>query len=784
MSTALPIENTAGPVLKQIRLLRRRMRGWILVDGLARLMLVAVALALIDMVLDRTFRMDYPQRLIMLVLMLSIVAAVVASRLVRPLLAPPSDDALVLEVEKKQGDRGQSMISGFQLSRASAAAIQGMSPSLVQATIEEGNRRAQSVDFTTALNRTTAAQNRLLLGTAMAAWAVIGLGAVVHPFLQTWFLRNIMLADRQWPQATYLEIVGAENGMLTLDRGADYDLRVVVSETSRVRDVPVAVEFESGSNRSSQGTQVTGRLDGREHQLTLHSVQSEFRLRAQGGDAATPWVDVRLVDPIDVRQLNLTVLLPSYAGDSSPLMGSGPHTVLAGSGLRIEVESNLPVASARLKWNEVQSGDASSGGTFDAQYELSRIDDTHFASVLPMAGDSRPLRGGKYSLELLGADGRKNFKPIAFQIAIVEDQPPRVSASLSGIGGLVVPRARVPISFKADDRYGLVASAVEYQWKTGDENAAPTTGTSCERLLRSSDLSWGAAEQEFSFAGAETLELEPLAIPPGEVLRFAVRAQDNQPSQPGIGRSREFLLRVVTEEELRADLLRREIEQRAQFQQERSNQLQLLTDLRALLAAMNANPSGQGQLQQTLIEFQNRQKTVGTNLFQIAQRFSEFLEEAKNNRLDESEQALGEQMAGQAQSVLSLETRYAERIISPIRALDSGEIYWAGQALEAARAESTDPSRCSENARQSAELQETIVKKMDAILAAMEDSQTYQEIVNQVIALKRLEQGLLDSIKTKQGTPVPNDIFDPPGDRPRDKSPEKPNSDSPPPRAK
>lgn len=778
MATAELRRNTQ-PVLQRIRSLRRQLRGWILVDGLARLLIVAVLLALADMVLDRMFKMDVPQRAIMLGLMVATLAAVGWARVLRPLAASPSDDALVLEVEDKHRDHGQSLISGFQLARESDAATHGMSAVLVQATIDAGNRRAEAIDFATALNQPAASRNRLLLGGALAACAVIGVGVAINPFLQIWFNRNIMLGSRQWPQSTYLEIVGATNGQLALDRGADHELRIVVTETSRVKDVAVEVEFESGSKRSAQAATVTGRLDGREHQFTLRSVNSEFRLRALGGDAATPWVAVRLVEPIDVRQLNLTVLLPSYAGNQQPLIGGGPHSVLNGSQLRIDVESNLPVAAARLKWNESSLAESDGGASADAQFELPKIDATHFQTTLPGGANQEDLRGGKYSIELLGDDGRKNFKPIAFQISIADDKAPKVAASLSGIGGLVVPRAHVPISFKATDRYGLVATAVEYQWKTGDENATPQTGMACPRTLAAPDVLWSAGEQEFSYSADERFNLEPLAIQPGEVLRFSVNAQDNQPTATGIGKSREFLLRVVTEEELRADLLRREIEQRALFQQERTNQLQLLTDLRALIAATSpAVESSLALRQQALIDFQNRQKNVGTNLFQVAQRFAEFLEEAKNNRLDESERELSDQIEGQSQGMVSLQTRYAERIIEPIRELDSSEIYLASQALEEARGQLAESSRFAETAGQTAELQEIIVRKMDAILSAMEDSQTYQEIVNQVIVLKRLEQGLIDAINTKQGQSGKSDIFDPPNPPQSDQTPRQPESSS------
>ncbi len=58
-----------------------------------------------------------------------------------------------------------------------------------------------------------------------APCAALVIGAMTNDFVQTWFNRNILLGSRQWPQATYLEIMGVVDGQLSLDRGADRSAR-------------------------------------------------------------------------------------------------------------------------------------------------------------------------------------------------------------------------------------------------------------------------------------------------------------------------------------------------------------------------------------------------------------------------------------------------------------------------------------------------------------------------------------------------------------------------------
>ena len=393
--------------------------------------------------------------------------------------------------------------------------------------------------------------------------------------------------------------------------------------------------------------------------------------------------------------------------------------------------------------------------------EMQRLDGRHFQATLPDPPGSE-LNGGKYAVEMFDGTGRRNSRPISFELSVVPDKPPTVVASMSGISGLVVPRARLPVSFKASDQYGLTRTWCRYQWKTNDEAAEVRSGDVAAKSLTPEQLTFSDAEQEFSLAGAETIELEPLAIPAGVVLRFSVAAQDNQPdADKGTGWSREFLLRVVTEEELRQDLLRREIEQRAQFQQARDNQLQVLTELRALAAAVQADPNELPvERQRQLLELKNRQKNIGTTLHQVADRFADFLAEATNNRLDETEKKLQADLQNQNQSIVSFQVRYSQRIIQPMRSLDETEIYVATSGLDKARNKLSTPTEFAETASQTAELQDSIVNKMDQILAAMEESQTYQEIVNRVIAVKRLEENLIESIKNKKKSGDKPSIFD------------------------
>ena len=256
------------------------------------------------------------------------------------------------------------------------------------------------------------------------------------------------------------------------------------------------------------------------------------------------------------------------------------------------------------------------------------------------------------------------------------------------------------------------------------------------------------------------LALEPLQLQPGTSFRFAVGAQDNDPQGPNMGTSQEFLLRVVSEEELRADLLRREIEQRKAFDEAYQNQMALNTELEAILVRQPAEGVSQeeflSQRELDLIETVRAQKSVGTSIDRVATRFEEFLVEIKNNRLDEAENEIAPDQR--------IEERFDARIIQPIRRLDQELVALAARHLDACRTQARDTAALQQAAEMAASVQQQILLEMKQILAAMNDSENFQGIINDILEVKRdtdaIKKGIGNPTQPGDGIFNDDDIFD------------------------
>jgi hypothetical protein len=698
-STTLP----TASLVARLANLRARLAAWLWVDGLSRVLWVALGLVAADLALDWFFRMDRSQRVVMLALMLGTMAWFLYRRLVRPLSVATSDDALALQVEAVNKSLGERLISALQLARLPDVQSRGMSPVLVRQAVLSGAQAAERVDFSSALDRRAFAQSAMLLALAVVTLGGVAYGVTATEPLAIWFNRNILLGERSWPQKTYLTIerVG-KDGTVVFPRGEDWTQLVSVTQESEVVPGTVYLDFRRARGR---GPLAMTKTSERQFEGTFVNVLEPFEFRARGGDAVTEWVRVELVDQPAVTELKLVVTPPKYAGLSAEELpaGRGPYYVLKGSSLALAGTANKPLVRADLLIDQKRQ-------------RLALADSLRFSGEIAGAD----LVAGQYTLDLEDTLGLTSRRPTTFSLRQRIDREPRVRVRLIGVGGMVLPKARIPYSCRLTDDFGLTAASIAYRWKGDDMSQEGVVG-SREIVGPSAPLPAHTLDHEME----DGFELEGLKIPTATGLSFRFEAADNDDvSGPNIGRSSEFLLRVVTEEELRTDLLRREKEQRQEFERLVKNQEDLLTDSRALQAAIKGSESLAPDQRDLLLQYHKRQKLVGTSTSGVAERMAAIVIEVQNNRLEEE--------GGR------LQTRLTTEIVEPMRIVVDGLIAQALGTLDKTRRQ---PSAEERNAAlaETIRLQTQAVAKMKEILEHMVKSEGFQEAVNLLYEIQKAQ---------------------------------------------
>ena len=726
-----------APIRERLAELRSSLTRWVLTKGVSRWLLLILAIIATDLLIDRMFKMDFAQRAIMLVVMIVLAIGLFYWRVLRPMMNKISDDALLHQIETRYPELNEKLISGAQLAQQTDLEDKGVSRELADATIDGSIELAKSMDFGNTINQRKLTENRLTLGFGVGFLALVVVGILTTDFLGTWFNRNILLGDAQWPQATYLRIVGVEDGVLVLPRGTDHRLMVEVSEDSRISDVEVSVEIENQTGTATHTMKPTGKMDGREHLFVMHNVSSEMTIKARGGDDTTPPVEVLLVEPPAILNLKMQAILPDYTRmPAQPLDGPGPHGLLPGSKLEGQLAVNKDLRSASVGYEE-------------QIWELGKTEDgLKYQFGIP--GEGQALGGGKYEFKLVDQSGLASTRPTRFTIQLKNDDAPKIFAGLLGISSLAVPKVRIPVSFKASDDYGLAELWFHTNWKNSEiEDAAGSSGSrdvSITQYFQKPDI----IRQDEDVA---VLDLEPFNLQPGTSFKLLVRASDTLPPEPNVTDSAEFLIRIVSPEELRADLLRREIEQRKAFQQAYDSQLELSSELQAVAAMVPRGESPEkfdSDRQKRMITLARNQKLIGTKLDAIASSYEEFLVESQNNRLDEDVKDLvGEQTLAQ---------RFDQQIIGPIRALDGQLISLANRELDNCRRLLNDQNELFAAVDETTALHQQILAEMKKIMDAMVQSETFQGVVNKLLEIKRGEDQIINEIQRRK--PDEKDVFD------------------------
>jgi hypothetical protein len=712
MANVAAAPDIPAPVAEKLKVLRRRLLGWLVVDGLAQVLLVVLGLIAADFLLDRLFEMDRPQRVVMLLLVLIGLAAIVWRSLVRPLMSIPSDDALCLRVEDKHKGLGESLISAVQLSRVTDLERTGASPVLVRASIDRGVEKARPLDFSDVLDTTRFKRSTALLVGSLLALGIIAIAVGNSRAMSIWFNRNVMLGDATWPQDVYLVVrdVGPDN-TLTLARGQDARKIVEVTRESKTIPEEVYVDFQPSRGRQSQ---LLNAVSKREFALELPNVMEEFQFRARAGRARTEWISIKLVEQPAVEELSLSATPPEYTMAKPQVLpvGRGPYYLLKGSRLKIAGVANKPLAQATLRIMEQTREIAS--------HPLSIKAGDRFSLEL----SPEQTLPGAYEIHLTDTLGFNSKRPTVFTIRQRADRAPRVRASLVGVRGMVVPRAVLPYQCQASDDYRVTAARLRFQTRPDDAEAQPLSG---EQPFPEIAGKLPAKEIEFSGEWA----LESLNIPVGSSLSFRFEADDNDNvSGPNVGQSPEFLVRVVTEEQLRADLLRREKEQRQEFERLLKQQEDLLTETRALEAAAAEAADLALPQRQKLMQIQRDQKLLGANVLAIAERLADNIAEIRNNRLEEE--------GG------PLVARLTEKIIQPMREIGEIGSPEAQLGLDKARRLAAEQAERQQALGEAATKQDENVVAMREILLHMVKTEGYQEAVNMLYEIEKSQRGVHD----------------------------------------
>lgn len=750
--------NIPQPISKKISSLRGAMLRWIVIRGLAWLGGLILLTLAVDFLIDYLAHMDFAQRCIMGILVVGTWCFGIYRFFFQPLKKRPTDDALILSVEKELESRNNPLINSIQLSRVKDHQKVGQSTTMAQHVIGQGIEEAEKLDFHKILNHSASMKHLAAVVICILAFAGIGFGITGTVYGKLWFQRNVLLQNVKYPSSTILHVKGVKDGVLVIPYGEDFKVTVNVDPESKVKDVDVFLNF---LNQSSSGRQKfsNSEKEPMTHRTVLRSVKSELKFQVSGGDFYSDPIQVKLVKPPGFKNLTLQLTPPVYCQLPAEqlLLSSDSFNVLVGSKIEIIAEADKPGSTISLNAGSKKIEFQSAGD--QANPELVK-------AVL----EGENLATGNYEFELVDKQGISSSNVVKFSLNVTEDRAPAVRTRVAGVSRKIVAKAMIPIASSIKDEYGVKESWTELRF--GDLGQEPRNLI----VIPTKDLE--ESEKGRVHSGLEIVDLKPLGLNTGTVIRLRLAGKDFQPDpvgykkvithlakkaeegkttaeskqksvqHSGIGFGKSMDLQIVSESELRSDLLRRETEQTTSFKRLIKQQRKVLTDLKILKVAKISKSENEeafiSRKQQAGSIAIRSQRQVETLIVQTIDRFDSFLKEIHYNRLDDGISELS------GSTGVTLSSRINEKIVQPLQEVNEKLMPKIQRHLEVVSRNYGSQQELADSIDKVTSIQTEAIAKLEAILAAMEQSQTFQEIVNQVMAMKLEEQKVREKAKKRK----------------------------------
>lgn len=702
-------------VLRPLRRFAWRAKSHAALRGFSALISLLVTAILVHFALDKLLVLGFGPRLVLLIFLIGVTGKLLFDWALRPLSLDTHPLGVAAFLEAKFPTLRDRLLSAVAFAQSESRRVvadpnRASSAIMVDVVIRDAQKAFADIPFRDLLLIKRSQRIALL---ALALLAAIFAASLYAPAMaRTYVQRDLFLRDVPWPSDVQLTVEGLNDGRLKWPIGDDFTLAVKAERrvpaglaAEIVRQDGASVIREMSIRGTRQFVLDYGPLDG--------SLKLRFLIHKFGVDDATDWYHVDALERPSIKELAIKVTPPSYTGLASYALGTGQTSaeVLRGSSVQISAATNKAITQAELLCGNETVAPASI------------VDERRLITEFV------PSRGGTYQFKLLDRDQLSDTRPVTCSIQLQTDPPPKVRLTLPGAGEAVIPTAVLPLAVEAEDNLGL--SKIEMS--VAAQHDPSNTSTSQPAISTLNALPEFTPHQ-MKYNLKNELPLMPRSLKPGDQVTLFVEARDYQPSsqfvttsQPdaagtaplvaGVGRSPALTLRIISVEELLAELGRRESEWRREFelvikaQEQIKLRLMNLHDENSAEKLSTEVASRYGQEERAQRQLTNRVKT-------IRRQFEQILAEMRVNQLDQP----------------TVRRRLENNIIKPLGRLISTDMSLAADQLEQLRMRNE-----AQLADQLETTQTRIVESMYGILAGMLKWEGYNEAVSLLRDIIRMQ---------------------------------------------
>jgi hypothetical protein len=685
---ATPSEDQSTRILfDALGILRRKYRTYQWLEGGTRVVAAIIGAAFVQLIVDRWLEMERDQRIVLNVFISLFWAVVIYRVLIRRLRAPADDRWLAGLIDRKYAQLHDQMTSAVAFARGEAGDAESNSPELQAAVVQQALISGATVRFDGILNHERVRRRLIDLSSAVV---LVALAFALQPTLmQTWFARNWLVRDVDWPRRVTITLRDFDAQRQRVHpRGEPLEL---VADLAYSGQPPQTATLRWTDAEGHRHRESMTRIGNDRLTVSLGTPVDDLSFDIVGGDARTPVHRVRLVDRPRIVTVTATLEPPAYTNlpPAEEPQATGLE-VLAGSRVSLTASTNKPIAQAAF----VQDGAAITQCEITNQQALS----VTFA----------PEHSGNYQFQLLDLDGLANARPINVKLRVLPDGAPEIQIQREHLGEQITPQARITVALEAEDQYGLGELRLLSE-VTDDSGQAITPPTP----LPLRDFKLGVRQ----FKQTVTLEAAQFALRPDQRLRFQALATDRLPEHPNQSQTNPLEFRVVHPDDFLAGVAQRELELRREFEQVLEAQRGVREALRRMQSSLQSNGLDQQTLSQ-LRALQRRQGWHASRCLSLGQEFQQLLDELRANRLAEPAE----------------ERRLSQRVIEPLEHLGSETYPEVTRTLD--QLEHPEPAALDKALL----AQDSLIEALNQVLANMLEWEGYREMIQIVEELVQAQE--------------------------------------------
>ena len=440
--------------------------------------------------------------------------------------------------------------------------------------------------------------------------------------------------------------------------------------------------------------------------VKLRQINKSFDFYVEAGRVKTDIQKIDVVDRPRVNSIKLSVFYPEYTGLEPTVINenNGSFSAVIGSRANLRIETNLPVQSAEL--------------VFDDSSQVPMKITGRFAETPLLVEKSRA-----YYIRLLDRLGEKNPDPIEYYITAVPDEYPSIDVLRPGFDVNLNEDMLLPLKVRIFDDYGFSSLVLKYtvvsHGRPSDENVG---------VLHFSEHIKTEGEVEFNW------DMEKLNLFPGDYVVYYFEVADNdRVSGPKITKSRQFVARLPSLEEIIAQTEAegsRRIERTEDVLRRGKELMQRLKQAARKMTAREKTPGkADWQQQKELETIADKNEQLLNDVSEMADKMNEAIDRMSENALLSREiiEKLA-QIQKLYQEIATPELREAQRrLMEALQKMDPAELMQAVKDMEMSQEELLERLERTLALLKRLQLQQ----KMEAMVRQVEQLAKRQESTNE-----------------------------------------------------